>query len=117
MTTKEEVKENEVIHAKLNMGVKFTIPDWSYGKHKRVFKRLSAWEQSQDKPVSTDDKNRHLETFIIIESLTEAGVEISEEILDTLHPNDRLELYFYGLQKRAYTSKFLQKRLQEKGHS
>ena len=31
--------------------------------------------------------------------------------------DDRAELYFYGLQKRVYTSKFLQKRLSEKGFS
>ena len=31
--------------------------------------------------------------------------------------DDRAELHFYGLQKRIYTSKFLQKRLLEKGLS
>jgi len=89
---KTELKDNEVVHPKLNDGMKFEVPDWSYGKHKRVVKKLAQFEEN-NKNASDSDKNRKLENFIIIESLAEADVEISEEIIDNLHPNDRMELY------------------------
>ena len=98
MTTKEkeELKENEVKHEKLNDGEPFTVPDWTYGKHKNVVKRMASIQkkyESSSKQLSKGEQTRLLENFIIIESLKEAGVEVSEEIIDTLHPNDRLQLY------------------------
>lgn len=90
---KKELEANEVQHDKLNDGVKFTIPDWTYGKHKRVVKKMANLEKKSDGNLSKETKNRSLENFIIIESLTEAGVDISEDIIDSLHPNDRLQLY------------------------
>lgn len=89
----EELEENEVQHKKLNDGIKFTIPEWTYGKHKRVVKRMANLEKSKDGELKESEKTRSLENFIIIESLTEAGVDISEDIIDDLHPNDRLQLY------------------------
>jgi len=90
MTTKKNtvLEKNEVVHPQLNGGKKFALPNWTFGKHKAVMRELS-----QLAIEDAEEKEEKFNNLVILNSLAEIGIKISEKQLEELHPNDRIELF------------------------
>lgn len=83
-------KHNEIEHPKLNGGKPFVVPDWTYKKHLEVQKVLAGVEDKIDE----EDRDILFQNTLIKTSLKDiVKPEITDDTLENLHPNDRVELY------------------------
>jgi len=84
----ETCEKDEIIHPLLNNGKKFKLTNWTFGKHKAVMRELAELDIKDN-----EIKNRKFENLVILNSLQEVGIDITEKDIDDFHPNDRIELY------------------------
>jgi hypothetical protein len=73
----------------VNKGKKFTLTNWSVAKHKDVLRETKKYEDKLDEK-ELDEKYRYL---LILRGLHEVDSSVTEADLETLHPDDLLEIF------------------------
>lgn len=90
MAKKEKIKYNLPFMNKGKDGKSkdFTLSKWTVGKHKECLKELSKYEKEPEKI-----RNEKWQTILILKGLREVDSSVTEDDLDTLHPNQLSALF------------------------
>lgn len=85
---KEEKKEPYELPF-VNNGKPFKLEPWTVKKHKECLKEIAKYE----KDLSEKQRDEKWQTILILKGLHEVDESVTEEDLDTLHPDDLISLF------------------------
>jgi len=74
----------------VNKGKDFTLSNWTVAKHKDVLREVKELEDKIKDEKKLDEKYRHI---LILRGLNEVDPNVTEDDLDTLHPDDLIAIF------------------------
>lgn len=76
---------------KFNNGKPFCVPHWTTQKHKAALAQLV--KESDDKKLSKEEENDLFNYYVILQTLRQIDNTVTVEDIQTLHPEDLIELF------------------------